>query len=367
MFEEAKMETYPIPMVPGPVSVPPEVLAALQVNYGSADLEPEFLDLYRRMAANLQKIMVTNSDVLIQTGEGMLALWGALKSCLKPGDRVLSIASGVFGFGIADMAHAIGASVKTVDIPYNQTISNWDEIEAAMLDHHPKMITAVHCETPSGTLNPLAELGRLKRQYKVPLLYVDAVASLGGAPVHVDEWGIDLCLGGSQKALAAPPDMSFLSVSPAAWEIINQVKYVGYDALLPFQTAVEKFYFPYTPNWHGVAALYAATDLLLKEGLEKSFQRHAQVADVVRKGLVEMGIKLYPAASAVPSPTVTAALVPEQIGWPELDKRFRAEGLAVGGSYGPLAGKVFRLGHMGPQADLKLAQQALAVIKKSIQ
>src|SRR5512146_1874429 len=162
------MITYPIPMVPGPVKVPHEVLEAYLTDYGSADLEPEFLDLYNRTEANLQKIFNTHNQVAIQTGEGMLALWGALKSCLRPGDRVLAIATGVFGYGVGDMAKSIGAEVKVIGFGYDDTIHNFPEIEQAIEDFRPKMITAVHCETPSGTLNPLEELGRLKRQYNVP-------------------------------------------------------------------------------------------------------------------------------------------------------------------------------------------------------
>lgn len=358
------MITYPIPMVPGPVSVPKEVLAAYQTNFGSADLEPEFLELYKQTSSNLQKLMATRHDVVIQSGEGMLALWGAMKSCIKPGDRVLSIATGVFGYGIADIAHSLRADVKTIDIPYNQTISNWNEIEQEIFNHKPKMITAVHCETPSGTLNPLRKLGELKKQYQVPLLYVDAVASIGGTPVETDAWEIDLCLGGSQKVLSAPADLCFLSVSPTAWEIINTVNYVGYDAIKPFRNVKETAYFPYTPHWHGMGALNKATALLLDEGLEKSFQRHEKVAAFTRKRLKEIGLSLYPTMGSVPSPTVTAVVVPEKITWQELDKCFRAKGLVVGGSYGPLAGKVFRIGHMGAQANMDLVGQAMDVIEE---
>ncbi len=357
------MQTYPIPMTPGPVMVPPEILAAGQVNYGSGDTEPEYLELYNQTEAELRQLFATANRVVIQTGEGMLALWGALKSCLKPGDRVVAVASGVFGFGIAEMAESIGAVVKVVPIPYNQTITDWQAIEAALADYRPRMITAVHCETPSGTLNPLERLGQLKREYEVPLLYVDVVSSLGGAPVKVDEWGIDLALGGSQKVLSCPPDMSFLAVSDAAWEIIEQVNYPGYDALKPFRTAQQTAAFPYTPNWHGTAALHVAARRILDEGLENSFQRHAVVADYCRERLTKMGLSLYPARSAIASPTVTAVNVPEPLGWPEFDRRLRARGLAVGGSYGPLAGKVFRLGHMGSQADLDLVSRALDVIE----
>jgi aspartate aminotransferase-like enzyme len=356
------MEVYPIPMVPGPVKVPQAVLDVYQTNYGSADMEADFLDLYNQTEANLQQILGTQNKTVIQTGEGMIALWSALKSCLKPGDRVLAVATGLFGYGIGEMARAIEAEVKTIGLAYNETLSDLTEVERTIADFKPKMITAVHCETPSGTLNPLAGLGQLKKHHKVPLFYVDAVASAGGAPVLTDEWQIDLCLGGSQKCLSAPPSMSFLSVSDTAWEIINQVDYPGYDALKPFQTAQAKHYFPYTPYWHGVAALNVGARLILDEGLEASFERHQKVAVYCRKKVIELGLTLYPAPEAVPSPTVTAIYVPERITWPELDANLRQRGLAVGDNYGPLAGKVFRLGHMGSQADMTLMKQALGVL-----
>jgi aspartate aminotransferase-like enzyme len=296
----------------------------------------------------------------------MLALWSALKSCIVPGDRVLAIGTGVFGYGIGDMARSIGAEVRTLGFDYDQTISDWEAVEQAIVEFRPKMITAVHCETPSGTLNPMEPLGALKRKHQVPLLYVDAVASLAGAPVLTDDWSIDLMLGGTQKALSAPPGMAFVAISEGAWEIIEQVNYSGYDALKPFRTAQANFYFPYTPYWHGMATLHTATELILKEGLENSFRRHAEAADLCRRGLEEMGLSLFPAPEAVPSPTVTAVKVPEGIAWEELDKRFRKGGLVVGGSYGPLTGKVFRLGHMGAQADKDLVRQALNVIREAI-
>ena len=135
------------------------------------------------------------------------------------------MATGVFGYGIGEMAQSLGADVKTVGFSYDETINDMARIEAAIAEFKPRMITAVHCETPSGTLNPLAELGRLKERCGVPLFYVDAVSSIGGAPVKADEWRIDLCLGGSQKCLSAPPATSFLSVSEAAWEIAEAVGY----------------------------------------------------------------------------------------------------------------------------------------------
>ncbi|HSV94200.1 MAG TPA: 4Fe-4S binding protein, partial [Desulfobacterales bacterium] len=153
------MKTYPIPMVPGPVKAHPDVLAAYRVDYGSADLEPEYVELYTRTEANLRRILQTRSAVVVFLGEGMMALWGALKSCLAPGDRVLAVGTGIFGYGIGDMAAAIGAEVRTVGLPYDRTLSDLTAVAEAIAEFKPRMITAVHCETPSGTLNPLAGLG----------------------------------------------------------------------------------------------------------------------------------------------------------------------------------------------------------------
>jgi len=360
------MQVYPIPMVPGPVKVPQAVLDAYQVNYGSADLEPEFFDLHDECVANLQQIMATKNDVVIASGEGMLALWGAMKSCLRPGERVLAIGTGVFGDGIGEMAAQAGAEVRKVSLAYDRTLSDLADVESAVAEFRPKMITAVHCETPSGTLNPMAGLGKLKQAMKVPLLYVDAVSSIGGVPVLTDEWHIDLCLGGSQKCLSSLPDLSFLSVSDAAWEAIEKVAYAGYDALAPFRRARQSRFFPYTPNWHGIAALNAGAGSIVEEGLANCFSRHESSAAICRYGLESLGIGLFPAKGAVCSPTVTAANVPENLTWADFDARLRAEGLAVGGSYGPMAEKVFRMGHMGAQADEALVKQALEVIGRVI-
>lgn len=360
------MQTYSVPMVPGPVFVPKEVFEAYSQPFGSADIEPEYLDLYRSVAADLQQLLGTQNQVVIKSGEGMIALWSALKSCLKPGDRVLSLGTGVFGYGVGDMARSLGMQVRTIGFGFDETLYRWDMIEEIAAAFRPKMITAVHCETPSGTLNPLQKLGEIKQRLNIPLLYVDAVASVGGAPVMADDCQIDLCLGGSQKALSIPPSLAFLSVSPRAWEIAEEVGYVGYDALLPFRHAVETGYFPYTPDWNGLAALKVGARLLLQDGLEATFARHAAVAEHTRQRLKEMDVEIFPKPEAISSPTVTAARVPARFSWPEFDARLRSMGLAVGGSYGPLAGKVFRLGHMGSQADMTLVDRALDIIAENI-
>ncbi len=353
-------------MVPGPTSVSREVLEAGMVNYGSADLEGDYVELYAATTGMLAEAMGTKGDVVLQTGEGMLALWGAMKSCLRAGDRVLALSTGLFGYGMGCMAESIGCEVRTVGFGFDETLSDFGLIEEAVREFRPKMITMVQNETPSGTMNPVEEVGRLKEKYGVPLLYVDAVSGIGGSDVRVDEWGVDLCLGGTQKCLSAPASMAFLSVSGRAWEVAEEVGYAGYDALLPFRTAVRDAYFPYTPYWQGTAQLHRACELLLEEGVGKAAERHRRVAEYCRGRVTEMGLRLYPAPGAVPSPTVTAVVVPDHMDWKTLDGRLRAEGVVVGGNYGCLEGEVFRIGHMGTQANMNLVKEAMDVLEEVI-
>jgi aspartate aminotransferase-like enzyme len=155
-----------------------------------------------------------------------------------------------------------------------------------------------------------------------------------------------------------------VTVSERAWETVKEVSYAGYDALAPWRTGVADRYLPYTHNWRAVAALELATKRLLDEGLSAVFRRHADVAALCRGCLRAMGVELFPKGEAICSPTVTAAKIPSGWTWPGLDRALRERGMVVGGSYGPLAGKVFRLGHMGSQADHELVGRGMDVLQQ---
>lgn len=355
-------------MVPGPVSLHPDVITALAKDYGSGQVEEEFMSLYHATGRLIARLMGTKNEIVFMSGEGMLGLWGALKSCLAPGDAVICVGTGVFGDGTADMARSMGCRVESISEPYNTTITEktLEKVEAATRRLHPVMLTAVHCETPSGTLNPLEGLGQLKKDLGIPLFYVDTVSAFGGVPVHADKWNVDLILGGSQKCLSAPPSMSMVGVSEPAWERMKAVGYQGYDAIAPFRTVREDGRCPYTPNWHGMAALHAAAEALFAEGLEHVYARHEEAAALCRSGLAELGIALWTAPQAINSPTVTAAMIPNKYSWSEWRQRLRARGLVCTGSFGPMAGKVFRLGHMGTQAHCHLVRQALEAIADAL-
>jgi aspartate aminotransferase-like enzyme len=359
------MKSYRIPMVPGPTTVASEVLTAYTMDYGSGDLEEEFYQLYAQTQDCLQTILGTQNPTAIMTGEAMVGLWGALKSCLKPGDRVLSIGTGVFGYGVADMARSVTSDVQVVGFEYDE-ICDPDRVEEAIVQFRPKMLTMVHCETPSGTLNPVSAIGALVEAHNVPLFYVDAVSSAGGAPLQVDGWHIDLCLVGTQKCLSALPDLGIITTSERAWQAVAEVGYQGYDALAPWRNGLANRWLPYTPSWQAMSALHSACERLQKEGVSATIHRHGQVARRCRERALDMGLELYPRHEAYCSPTVTALKVPARLGWTELDRRLRAQGMVVGGSLDKLAGHVFRIGHMGTQADAPLVDEAMNILAEAI-
>lgn len=356
------MQSYKIPLVPGPTSVPLEYREAYLTDYGSSDIEDDFYALLGENISLLQRVLKTKNSIIIGSGEGMLVLWGALKSVVKPGDKVLAVSNGIFGHGFGDMAKAIGASAEYLEAPDGEFVTA-SELREKIAEFHPDVVTAVHCETPSGLLNPIAEIAPVVAESGA-LFVVDFVASAVGTDVRVDEWGIDLGLLGSQKCLSLLPDISMLTVSDRAWKATANVNYAGYDAILPWKNAIASKLMPYTHNWHANAALNIALKKILAQGLESSFKRHEEAAAYCRRRAREMGLELYAASDALSSPTVTAIKVPTNWTWPELDSEFRKYGLAVGGSYGALAGKVFRIGHMGSQADVELVREGMDVIEK---
>ena len=356
------MKTYPLGLTPGPVSVPAKVREAWLTDFGSADLESDFYELYKDNQELIQKLLNTDNSVVFTVGEAMSILWGGLKSTLKSGEKLLAVSSGIFGEGFVDMARAIGAEAEIVEVPYN-ALPDPEMVRKAALKYRPKLITAVHCETPSGTLTPLKELGEIAREVDA-LFLVDFVSSGGGTPVDVDENQIDIGLLGSQKALSLPPSLSISTLSERAWSVFEDVNYSGYDAYLPWRNVPEALATPYTHDWHSMAALNIVLSDLMAEGLENVYERHARVASLCRTAGLEMGLELFPVSVDICSPTVTAFNVPSDWSWEALDAALRERGLVVGGNYCSLAGKVFRIGHMGSQADDALVTKGMDIIRE---
>ena len=358
------MKEYPIGLVPGPVSVPLKIREAWLTDFGSSDLEAEFFDLYSQNQTLAQKLLGTKESVVITSGEAMAILWGGVKSALKPGDKLLAVASGLFGEGFADMARAVGAEAETVSASYD-ALPDPQKVREAALRYRPQVITAVHCETPSGTLTPLKELGEIAREVDA-LFLVDFVASGGGVAVDADKNNIDIGLLGSQKVLSLPPSLSISTVSARAWDVFKKTNYSGYDAYLPWRNVPAVAYMPYTHDWQGMAGLNVALSSIMDEGMENAFARHARAAALCRGLAREAGIELFPVSEGICSPTVSAFKIPQGWTWKELNAALRARGVAVGGNYGCLADKVFRIGHMGSQADEKRVRQGMEILKEAL-
>ena len=295
----------------------------------------------------------------------MSILWAALKCTLKSGDKMLAISSGLFGEGFAEMAKTFGVNAEICAFDYD-VIPDSERVREHVKKFRPKIITAVHCETPSGTLTKnLYELGSIAHEFDA-LFIVDFVSSAGGAPLNVDSCKIDIGLLGSQKVLSLTPSLSISSISPRAWDVIKQVNYSGYEAYLSWQNVPENKLMPYTHDWHAMKALNLSLSSIIQEGINNACKRHEESAELCRSLGREMGLKLFPKNEDFCSPTVSAFYVPKKFTWQEFNYLLREKGLAIGGNYGKLSGQVFRVGHMGSQANINLVRSGMNIIREVI-
>src|SRR5579859_7960318 len=195
----------------GPTAASARTLAALgsPITY---HYDPVFLEAFRRTEAKLGRVFKTENEIILMQGEAVLGLEAAARSLVRPGMTVLNLVSGVFGKGMGYWLSGFGAELHELEVPYN------DSVDAAevdrFLEEHPEieLVTVVHSETPSGTLNPVGEIGPIAKKHGA-LTLVDCVSSLGGIPIWPDEWQLDICVAGPQKCLAGPPGMSLMAVS----------------------------------------------------------------------------------------------------------------------------------------------------------
>jgi len=333
-------------MTPGPTEVSEEVRRAMSQKITNPDLDPEFFDFYLDVSSKLQQVIKTKNDVIIMSGEGILGLESACASLIEPGDKVLVLDNGIFGRGFADFADLYGADVTKWEFPYNKEIdiNKLDEMLAEKNDF--KFATFVHCETPTGIINNVGEITKLLNKYNI-LSVVDSVSAIGGVPIEVDKWGIDIILGGSQKCLSVPPGLTFMSVSDAAWNAVNnrETPVRGYYTNLQlWQNWYEEKYFPYTQAISDIYALNAALDKWL--GDQEVFTRHSQIAAAVRKAITESNLNLF--AENGYSDTVTAIEIPDSINYQELNQLMtESYNVMIAASLGEFEDKLIRIGHMG--------------------
>ncbi|MFC4248197.1 pyridoxal-phosphate-dependent aminotransferase family protein [Natribaculum luteum] len=345
-------------MTPGPTEIPDDVRERMSEPTWNPDVEPEFVEFYRKLTDKLEAIY-GGDDVAILGGEGILGLEAAVASLVDEGDRVLCLSNGIYGDGFADFVDLYGGEAETCKSPSTGPL-DLEAIEETLADGAFDVATMVHCETPTGTLNDLEPVLDLLAEHDV-LSIVDAVSSLGGAPVPTEQ--IDVCLGASQKCFSAPPGLTVLSVSDRAWERIEETETRSFYAdLEPWRTAADEGWFPYTHLTSNLVALDAAIDRLLEEGLEAVFDRHEEAARVCRKRARELGLSLYPESDDLASPTVTALHVEGRAA--DLQQRVQAEhGIVLSTGLAHLEDDVLRVGHMGHNARVERVERTMDALE----
>jgi alanine-glyoxylate transaminase/serine-glyoxylate transaminase/serine-pyruvate transaminase len=344
--------------IPGPTPVPDRILRAMDTPVID-HRGPEFAKLARRCLDGIKTIFKTANPVIIYTATGTGAWEGALANTLSPGDRVLIVETGQFALQWKTMAARLGLQADVIPTDW-RVGADPALIEAKLREdkkHEIKAVCVLHNETATGCLSPVAEIRQAIDRAGHPALYlVDTISSLASTDYRHDEWGVDVTVGGAQKGLMLPPGMSFNAVSDKALAASKNSKlpksFFAWDDMI---AANKNNFFPYTPGTQMLQGLAVAIDMLHEEGLDNVFARHDRLAEATRRAVRAWGLEIICRDERYYSPTVTAVLMPEG----HNGDAFRALALehfniSYGASFGPFAGKMFRIGHLGDTNELML-------------
>jgi alanine-glyoxylate transaminase/serine-glyoxylate transaminase/serine-pyruvate transaminase len=346
--------------VPGPTNIPDRVQRAMIVAMED-HRSSRFPDLSMSVLSDLKKVFKTDEgQVFIFPSSGTGAWEAALTNTLSPGNKVLASSFGQFSYLWIDMAQRLGFDVEIQEVEWGEGVPlAWtEELLRADSKHEIKAILACHNETATGVTSDIAGLRRLMDDVGHPaLLCVDAVSSLASIDFRMDEWRVDLAVSGSQKGLMLPAGLGILAVSPKALEATKTAESKRcYFDLADMIAANSSGYFPYTPALPMLYGLREALDIIFEEGLEDVFSRHHYFAEGVRAAVTEgWGLSLCAKEPKWYSDTVSAVMVPEGInGAHVVDVAFRRYNLALGAGLSKVAGKLFRIGHLGDLNELML-------------
>jgi alanine-glyoxylate transaminase/serine-glyoxylate transaminase/serine-pyruvate transaminase len=337
--------------IPGPTPVPDRILRAIDTPLID-HRGPEFAKLARRCLDGMKTIFKTTNPVIIYTATGTGAWEAALVNTLSPGDKILLVETGQFGLQWANMARKLGLVPEVIKTDW-RTGADPAVIEAKLKEdkaHAIKAVCVLHNETATGCLSPIAEIRKaIDRASHPALFFVDTISSLASTDYRHDEWGVDVSISGSQKGLMLPPGMSFNAVSDKAFAAAKTSKlpkaFFGWDDMLNMN---KQGFFPYTPATNMLQGMAVAIDMLHEEGLDNVFARHHRLAEGTRRAVKAWGLETICRDPKYYSPTVTAVLMPDG----HDGDAFRALALehfniSYGASFGPFAGKMFRIGHLG--------------------
>ena len=346
-------------MTPGPTQVKENVRMARSLVCTNPDLDEDFVEFYKDTCELISSLLGTKNETLILDGEGILGLEAACASLTEPGDKVLIIENGVYGEGFADFVSMYGGVPEFYHADRLNAIDP-DALSSYLKEHHDyKYATVVHCDTPSGMLNPVEKICPLLKEYGI-LTVVDSVSGMFGNHMDVDKFQIDLLCGGSQKAVSAPPGLSFVTISNDAYKAMRSRKTPVasfYANILAFDGYYEKQWFPYTMPISDIYGLRQAFDNIKND--PGMLERHAKIGEAVRGAVVEAGLELYQETGF--SNTVTVFNVPEGTTDTAILTAMKEKcNIMLAGSFGAFAGKVIRIGHMGENAYPEKVEAVMA-------
>jgi pyridoxamine--pyruvate transaminase len=332
--------------------------------------DPAFVEVFARTSDLLQQVFQTSYDVIIMQAEAILGLEAAVASLVTPGAKVLNLVSGVFGKWMEDFILKYGGEPVELRVPYNAALDP-DDVRR-VLDTVPgiSLLTVVHSETPSGTVNPVREICRIAREYDV-ISIVDTVSGLGSELLSPEDWAMDVAVAGPQKCLGGTPGLSLISISPRAWDAMasrpDPVRGTFLSLLDWKSTWLEQNRFPYTPSVTEIYALESVLEQALREGMESMVGRHQATARAARASVTALGLELWAESESIAASCCTAVRIPEGITDVEIRGTLRSRyGLMIAGGYGELAGKLFRLGHMGHSAHPTTVTAQIAMLERTL-
>ncbi len=351
---------------PGPSNAHPAILQAMNTPL-VGHLDPTFLTLMDEIQSLLRYVWQTENPLTIAvSGTGTAAMEATIANSVEPGDVVLVGVAGYFGNRLVDMAGRYGADVRTITKPWGQ-IFTVEELQTALKTHRPAILALVHAETSTGARQPLEGVGDLCREFGC-LLLVDTVTSLGGVPIFLDRWGVDLAYSCSQKGLGCPPGASPLTMSQRSMEKLQQrrtkvenwyldvsllSKYWGKERVYHHTAPINLYY-----------ALREALRLVAEEGLENCWQRHQNNVEYLWENLESLGLSLH-VEREFRLPTLTTVRIPEGVDGKALSRKLLDEyNIEIGGGLGELAGIVWRIGLMGYNSRQESVDELVAAMRE---
>lgn len=332
--------------IPGPTPIPPRIQQAMahpMIGHRSSEAS----NLIRECSDRLKSVFGTQQQPLLLTSSGTSALEAAVVHALAPGEEAIVVVTGAFGDRFAKMVERHGCRLHRLDIHWGNACDP-DTFKHFIQSHqNVQAVFFTYCETSTGVLNPIAKLTQVVHHYSDALVVVDGVSCLGAVLSQMDDWGIDVLVTGSQKAMMLPPGLAFVAVSERAWNKMEQNSMRSfYLDLFAYRNNLEKNSTPYTPALSLLFGLKEALNMLEEEGLNQVIKRHERLEKMIRAGLSALGLKLMTSEQDA-APTVTSVYGGD--GWRADDLRgiLRQLGIVVAGGQHHLKGEIFRIGHMG--------------------